>query len=58
MNITKKDIPNTLILSGNELKGAFALIKMSRRAKEWLFIKKADEYADYAFELETVLKKA
>ncbi len=48
----------TLILSGSELKGAFALIKMSRRDKEWLFIKKADEYADYAFELKTVLKKA
>lgn len=46
----------TVILHGKKLKGAFALVKMSGRNKEWLFMKKADAYADYNFELKTVLK--
>lgn len=47
----------TLILYGEKLKGVFSLIKMSGKNKGWLFIKKADEYADYTFKLKTVLKK-
>ena len=45
----------TIKFYGKNLKGAFALAKMSGRDKEWLLIKKADEYADYEFELKTVL---
>jgi bifunctional non-homologous end joining protein LigD len=47
----------TIIFYGKKLKGAFALAKMSGRDKEWLLIKKADEFADYGFELKTVLKR-
>jgi hypothetical protein len=47
----------TLIFYGGKIKGTFALAKMSGRDKEWLLIKKADEYADYGFELKTVLKE-
>jgi bifunctional non-homologous end joining protein LigD len=49
-----------LTFNGKRLKGAFALVRsrwMSGREKEWLLIKKADGYADYAFELKTVLKE-
>lgn len=45
----------TIIFYGKKLKGSFALAKMSGKDKEWLLIKKADEYADYGFELKTVL---
>lgn len=47
----------TVIFYGKKLKGAFALAKMSGRDKEWLLIKKEDEYADYGFELKTILNK-
>ncbi len=45
----------TIIFYGKKLKGAFAFAKMSRKDKEWLLIKKADEYADYGFKLKTVI---
>jgi len=45
----------TIIFYGKKLNGAFALAKMSGKDKEWLLIKKADEYADYGFELKTVI---
>jgi hypothetical protein len=47
----------TLIFYGGKIKGTFALAKMSGRDKEWLLMKKADEYADYGFELKTVIKE-
>lgn len=47
----------TLIFYGEKIKGTFALAKMSGRDKEWLLIKKADEYADYGFELKTILNE-
>ncbi len=31
---------------------------MSGKEKEWLLIKKVDEYADYNFELKTILKES
>lgn len=33
-------------LSGNKLKGAFVLLKLRGKEKEWLLIKKKDEFAD------------
>lgn len=50
----------TLIFYGNKIRGIFDLIrlrKMSGRDKEWLLIKRADEYADHNFKLETVIKE-
>ncbi|MFZ6016128.1 MAG: DNA polymerase ligase N-terminal domain-containing protein [Nitrospirota bacterium] len=44
-----------IIFYGKKLKGTFTLAKMSGRDKEWLLMKKMDEYADYNFKLETVL---
>jgi len=43
-------------LNGNKLKGVFALVRMKGKDKdkEWLLIKKKDEYADYAFKMKTV----
>jgi bifunctional non-homologous end joining protein LigD len=49
-----------IIFYGRKLRGAFSLIRlkgMSGRDKEWLLIKKADEYADYGFKLKTKLKE-
>lgn len=34
-------------LNGKKLKGAFLLMKMKGKDKEWLLIKKKDEYADH-----------
>lgn len=44
-----------LFFGGKKLKGTFALIRMSGKAKEWLLIKKRDEHADNSFTLKTVL---
>lgn len=44
-----------IIFHGKKLRGAFALAKMSGKDREWLLIKKTDEYADYNFTLRTVL---
>jgi len=44
-----------IFFRGENLKGAFALIRMSGKEKEWLLIKKRDSYADNAFELKTIL---
>jgi bifunctional non-homologous end joining protein LigD len=43
------------VLRGRKLKGAFVLLRMSGKLKEWLLIKKKDEHADPAFSLKTVL---
>ena len=45
-----------IMFYGRKLKGAFTLIRMSGKEKEWLLMKKVDEYADYNFELRTILK--
>jgi bifunctional non-homologous end joining protein LigD len=44
-----------IFFKGEKLKGAFALIRMSGKEKEWLLIKKRDSYADNAFELKPML---
>jgi bifunctional non-homologous end joining protein LigD len=44
-----------LFFRGKKIKGAFALIRMSGKEKEWLLIKKRDEHADNSFELKTNL---
>jgi bifunctional non-homologous end joining protein LigD len=40
---------------GEKLKGGFALIRISGKEKEWLLLKKRDEFADYSFVLKTIL---
>lgn len=42
-------------LRGEKLKGAFVLVRMSGKQKEWLLIKKKDEHAEPGFTLKTVL---
>lgn len=37
------------VLKGNKLNGVFILAKMSGKLKEWLLMKKKDEYADDEF---------
>jgi bifunctional non-homologous end joining protein LigD len=44
-----------IVLHGRILKGAFALVKMSGKDTEWLFMKKKDAFADYDFSLTTGL---
>lgn len=46
----------TFTLFGAKLHGSFVLLKMQKRAGEWLIIKNQDEFADARFKLETVLK--
>ena len=41
---------------GRKLKGIFMLVRMSGKEKEWLLIKKNDEYADREFRMKTVKK--
>jgi len=41
---------------GNKLKGIFALARMSGKDKEWLLIKKKDEFAEGGFVMKTVGK--
>lgn len=41
-------------LSGNKLKGAFVIFKMSGKLKEWLLVKKKDSFADEGFKMEKV----
>ena len=40
-----------VVFKGKKLKGVFVLARMSGKAKEWLLIKKNDDYADRAFRL-------
>ena len=44
-----------ILFRGKKLKGAFALVRMSGKEKEWLLIKKRDSYADDSFKLKTML---
>lgn len=43
-----------IIFRGGKLKGIFVLARMSGKGKEWLLIKKNDEFADRNFRLRTV----
>ena len=43
-------------LNGGKLRGEFSLIKMVKRARQWLLIKSRDEFADAHWKLETVLE--
>ena len=43
------------ILKGKKLKGGFVLAKMSGKDKEWLLIKKRDEFAEDAFVMKPML---
>lgn len=40
-----------IAFKGKKLKGMFALVRMSGKDKEWLLIKKKDEYADDTFKI-------
>jgi bifunctional non-homologous end joining protein LigD len=44
-----------IFFRGEKLRGGFALIRISGKEKEWLLMKKRDEYADYSFALNTIL---
>jgi bifunctional non-homologous end joining protein LigD len=44
-----------IIFHGKKLKGMFVLLRFTGKDKDWLFIKKKDNYADYNFRLETVM---
>ena len=43
-----------VVFKGKKLKGAFVLVRMSGKEKEWLLIKKNDEYSDTEFRIKTV----
>lgn len=45
-------------LKGKKLKGAFAMARMSGKEKEWLLIKKRDEFAEDDFAMKTRLTPA
>lgn len=45
------------ILSGKKLNGAFILLRLKGKEKEWLLIKKKDEFADPKFKLKMALEK-
>jgi bifunctional non-homologous end joining protein LigD len=42
-----------VLVKGNKLKGTFVLARLSGKDKEWLLIKKNDEFADRHFVLKT-----
>jgi bifunctional non-homologous end joining protein LigD len=42
-------------LKGKRLNGSFSLVKMSGKQKEWLLIKKKDQFAQPDFVMKTVL---
>lgn len=43
-----------VVFKGKKLRGTFVLTRMSGKDKDWLLIKKTDEYADRHFRLKTV----
>ncbi len=42
-------------LKGKKLKGVFAMARMSGKEKEWLLMKKRDEFAEDDFKIKMVL---
>ncbi len=45
-----------IFLEGEKLKGAYVLVRLKGKEKEWLMIKKKDEYAKPDFKIKTILK--
>ncbi len=45
-------------LKGKKLKGVFAMARMSGKEKEWLLMKKKDDFAEDDFEMKTLLTPA
>lgn len=45
-------------LKGKKLKGIFIMAKMSGKEKEWLLIKKRDEFAEDDFQMKTMLTQS
>jgi hypothetical protein len=45
VNIDKDKGHLEFILNGNKLKGAFVLTKLKQKGKDWLLIKKKDQFA-------------
>ncbi len=43
-----------ILFKGKKLKGVFVLTRMTGKDKDWLLIKKTDEFADRGFRLKTV----
>ena len=43
------------ILNGNKLKGAFVLTKLKQKEKEWLLIKKKDQFAQLSYEIKSIM---
>ncbi len=43
-----------IVFKGKKMKGMFVLTRMSGKDKDWLLIKKTDEFADRGFRLKTV----
>lgn len=43
------------MLKGKKLKGGFVLVKMSGKDREWLLMKKRDQFAEDAFVMKTLL---
>lgn len=46
-----------IVFHGRKLRGVFALARMSGKDKDWLLIKKNDEFADRNFILKTVKRQ-
>jgi bifunctional non-homologous end joining protein LigD len=44
------------ILNGNKLKGTFVLLKLKQKEKEWLLIKKNDQFAQTSYKTEAIEK--
>ncbi len=43
-----------IVFAGKKLKGVFALVRMSGKSKEWLLIKKQDEFSDSTFTIDLI----
>lgn len=44
------------VLSGRKLRGSFVLLRLKGKEKEWLLIKKKDDFADQGFKIKAVLE--
>jgi|GEM_PF-6544276 len=47
----------TIFLKGGILKGAFSIFEMKGKPKQWLLVKKQDEYANENFVLKTFINE-
>jgi bifunctional non-homologous end joining protein LigD len=46
-----------IVFRGKKIKGMFAFVRMSGKDREWLLIKKNDQFADRDFILQTVMPR-